>query len=712
MGVVCGITDGLIFGGGLGLLALIFVGISSGKAAGRSSGYDAAISINIFVKVTVAIFLSLSGGILMGIAPTSNFDIALSLVVGFTIGISSAIATRLLAFSVKGSSQMTVTGAILSIFLLITLGMAGLVVIIMIGAGITSRNFTTGFFGSIGYILGTFRIYYYPIHLAYVWRKALISSYPCHPVVWDDMCVIPFFGLNRTLLRLAEETNQGEMEIERLISGYPSQRSQALLAKTLVIARKAGFVSNLSKLDEILAPLPEGEKGYLRQNKDVRGQASKICHLQVRLDTINIPFFREQAAELLCKEIENFCHRIAGASDPSLREFQVTASKWLKIAENQLADIRKITSKEPTYQLFRAGDPVDRDQEAFVSRISIIGELEQQIMSGNGCPGLVLYGRRRTGKSTVLRNLNGFLPTDVTTISISMQSPEFFSTRKAFIRSLVGEIQKQLLNPRDGELNNVAKSAGSVRSLFNFLDRVNLRLGSDGKRLILAIDEYEIIDQKIGERIFPLDLLNTIRESIQMHRRITWIFAGSHEITELRNAAWTSYLVSARTIEVPSFSLAETRLLLTEPLKYSTLWPQESPKRPRFDASYWGENGIERIHAEAGGWPHLVQLIAETTVDLINNEEAGAVTPDLLERALGKAIVRGHNVLYELMNRESTLPGEWAYLAGFRQSDNQSAPADEKIALSLQRRMLVSEENGAWRLRVPLMARWLKVRGQ
>jgi hypothetical protein len=80
--------------------------------------------------------------------------------------------------------------------------------------------------------------------------------------------------------------------------------------------------------------------------------------------------------------------------------------------------------------------------------------------------------------------------------------------------------------------------------------------------------------------------------------------------------------VSARTIEVPLFSDQETRLLLTEPLQHSSLWLDNDPKRPRprFESGFWGQGGIESIHAEAGGWPHLVQLIAETIVDLLNKE--------------------------------------------------------------------------------------------
>jgi len=291
-----------------------------------------------------------------------------------------------------------------------------------------------------------------------------------------------------------------------------------------------------------------------------------------------------------------------------------------------------------------------------------------------------------------------------------MQNPDLFSSRKAFVRSLVGEVQKRFSNLNHNDLKGASTSAGSMRSLFNFLAKYDLWLGSVDKRLLLMVDEYEAIDKKIGEGVFPLDLLNTIRESIQTHRYITWIFAGSHEITELANAAWTSYLVSARTIEVPAFTLAETRLLLTEPLKHSTLWPSDSPERPRFDASFWGERGIERIHHEAGGWPHLVQLIAETIVDLINDEEAEGVRAEIMESALDKSITRGHNVLYELLRRESMLPGEWEYLLAFRKIETQPPPDDENIAASIRQRLLIEEDNGQWRLRVPLMARWLRLK--
>src|SRR5262245_54632730 len=119
-----------------------------------------------------------------------------------------------------------------------------------------------------------------------------------------------------------------------------------------------------------------------------------------------------------------FRDRIGGMREPIVTEFRAAAIDWLSVAERQLRDARTVVTKTATPQVFRAGDPVDRRQEAFVPRYGVIRELEGQLTLATGCPGLVLYGRRRTGKSTTLRNLEGFLPTTVHVETVSMQNPE------------------------------------------------------------------------------------------------------------------------------------------------------------------------------------------------------------------------------------------------------------------------------------------------
>jgi hypothetical protein len=335
-----------------------------------------------------------------------------------------------------------------------------------------------------------------------------------------------------------------------------------------------------------------------------------------------------------------------------------------------------------------------------VQRAAILGELERQVMLATGCPGLLLYGRRRMGKSTLLRNLHGMLPPRVQVVQISMQRARAFASLLDLIELIAREVA--VVVP------GVPEPPAHLKGLESFLNGTEKRLEILDQRLLLALDEYENLDRKIGEGVFTEDLLAVFRESIQTHRRIIWTFAGSHEIDELVHAPWTSYLVSARTLEVTPFEPTETRLLLTEPLRHSSLWSAIEDERPRFEPGFWGAGGIQRIHAAADGWPHLVQLVAENVVDLVNDSGATIVDEALLERAMDRAVDRGRNVFIELVAKESGLQGEWDYLTAFRNAEDLPPPADEAVGRSLRRRRLVVEEGGRFRLRVPLISRWLR----
>lgn len=704
-GISSGIAIGITYGSAVTPANGIVIGTAYGIAGGISGGGALRIIGGVTERISNAIALGIAGSIAGAIAGWGAFGIG----GGIAFGVASGGGYGLI-----GGITSLLTGALengtrIRISVILAAGMGGGILGGVIGGIALGIYFGIGFGVACTMAVLVFgsRIYYYPIHLLFLWPSVRGDWYSYHPVAWDDMCAVPFSGLDWLLVAYAEYSPVGAwQEIARIISSYPSQRMAALRAQVVLLARQTHAVNDLIQVENILAQLPEGEKGFLSETRRLREMVKEITNLQTRLDTMDRPIFREPLAQVLCKEIENFQQRVGGFHEPLASEFRVAATFWHKIAELQFQEAKAIVAKEPSPQVFRAGDPVDRNKEAFVPRASVVGDLEKQIMLSTGCPGIILYGRRRMGKSTIMRNLSGFLPSAVVPVVISMQNPHAFISIEAFVGHLATNIQHELRNKPDS-CNGII----DLRDLFSFLSSCNTQLEKDGRRLLLALDEYENIDVKIGERIFPKDLLSTMRESIQSHRHITWIFAGSREITELKHAAWTSYLVSVRTIDVPAFSLRETRLLLTEPLKYSSLWPKDAPERPRFAPEFWSNGGIERIHKEAGGWPHLVQLIAETVVDLINEEDSSMVNAALLERALDIAIVRGHNVFYELMRRESSLAGEWDYLSRFRHYTTQSLPNDEAIYLSLRRRVLVEEENGEFRLRVPLMARWLRQRG-
>jgi hypothetical protein len=470
------------------------------------------------------------------------------------------------------------------------------------------------------------------------------------------------------------------------------------------LARIAARERDLEQLDEHVERLPDGTTNVLKDVPKLRTMVQEIAQLQRRLKAAQRPVFQEPMADQLVTKIENFWHRVAGLNEPLASEYRAAALEWQSRAAEQLEEIRNRLAHAPKAQVFRAGDPVDRSNEAFVPRMSAIDLLVRQIMLAQGCPGILLYGRRRMGKSTLLLNLSGFLPPSVRVAIVSMQNPHAFSSQESLVRLLLQSAWAAL-----GQEMPFTPPK-TLSEMFTALDITNKHLREDGQRLLLACDEFEMIDQKIGETVFSIDLMHALRESIQTHRRIVWAFVGSHSLGELVHADWASYFVSLRTVQVTQFTPVETRLLLTEPLKYSPLWKERPAATPRF-TSFWGQDGIKRIHVETGGWPHLVQLAAETCVDLANDKGADIIDAPLLEYAFDEAVRRGDSVLRQLIEGESSLAGEEAYLLGFRDREVQPEPSDPLVRRGLRHRHLVVDEDGRWRLRAPLMRRWMIANG-
>jgi hypothetical protein len=707
-GIAFGITFGIAGGIAIGLIVGFFGGITFGII----SGIVFEIAVGIYGEITVGIALGMTGGIAVGMAVGNIFGISYGTIGGIAGGVIMGNIYGITVKTIGGIAFGIASGFAFGIAIGIAIGttvkISTSIAIGIVGGIIVGVAFgiTAGISFGVAFGIVALRAFYHIIHPLFIWPKLRGSWYPYHPVAWDDLCALPFPGLDRLLVAYVEQDPAArQQEIERLIDNYPSQRMAALRASAQSITREAAKEQQLSRLDLIIARLPAGDEGFLAWTPQVRDLVGGIAQLQRRLDTQERPFLRETTAAWLCEKIKNFQGQVSGFPAPLGEEFRQAARQWLALAKKQYSDTEADLAREPTPQVFRAGYPVDRHLEAFVPRDGVLRELERQITLSTGCPGLILYARRRMGKSTLLKNLDGFLPKSMHVVTVSMQPARAFTLLESLLDLIMQAVRNVWPEPERPVIKPV-----HLTSFFNFLNDCNQRLATKGERLLLALDEYEILDPKLGEGVFTENLLATLRESIQSHRQIIWVFAGSHALAELTHAPWSSYLVSARTLIVPPFTEAETRLLLTEPLKYSPLWDKDDPKRPRFDPAFWGKGGIERIHTEAGGWPHFVQLLAEIAVNLCNDSGQDHADAALLEKAMNKAVEVDDALLQQLLLPENASPEEWEYLSGFRSRDTQPPPEDEAVHQALRWRLLVVPTNGEWCLRVPLMQRWLRER--
>ena len=134
------------------------------------------------------------------------------------------------------------------------------------------------------------------------------------------------------------------------------------------------------------------------------------------------------------------------------------------------------------------------------------------------------------------------------------------------------------------------------------------------------------------------------------------------------------------------------------------------------ETNFWPTALIERIQHETQGWPALVQGVAKQVIALCNRAKVLRPSEEILDGALDEVLRSMDATLLQLLlgseSLQNTEKSAGLYLRGFRTTDELPLPADDATRRLLERHELMTPpHNGQWKLRVPLMLRWLRKRG-
>jgi hypothetical protein len=536
------------------------------------------------------------------------------------------------------------------------------------------------------------RAYYLPFHFAFLWPRAQGTYYRYHPAKWDFLCSVPFTGLDRLLVDYARKhPAEAEAEIERLRLTL-SQHQAAVRAKVRILVAEATECTNLKELKRIALALPNDYSDLQAMKMFVNSVAMN----QFEIDQTFRSTDKYAAAEKLYRELKEFT--VSGVPQFIRNELIAAIDKWSVLAQKQVESLKR---EDPIPEGYNYGGAVDHKINPFVFRKEITDDLVRQVQNPHGCSGILLYGRRRLGKSTVIKNLEGFIPKDVRCINITMldaRATASLGSLLSWIMSEIGTVVEGVTRPSQDL---------SLREFQSAIATVNQLLSGRGERLIISVDEFEILNDKFLEGQFSPDILGVIREGSRSFREVVWMFVGSNLMSELSHPAWNQNLLELHTTRVTPFDLSETRKLLCEP--FASRVPGAQGGWLKVEPDRWGgEAGIERIHSESGGWPSIIQLIAGVVAHLLKKEGQDRANLPILERALQKAVVEGHNLFEEVIYRGSKLDGEWEYLREFARQEEVAPLPKHAVIDSLWRRELIERGTHGFRLKVPIIGRWLR----
>jgi len=317
----------------------------------------------------------------------------------------------------------------------------------------------------------------------------------------------------------------------------------------------------------------------------------------------------------------------------------------------------------------------------------------------------MLYGQRRTGKTSLLLQLPRRLGPDIVPIFVDMQGAANVEGPAGPLYNLARAIMEEARRGRRLELPPITLQELAAEPFIVFgqwLDRVEEAL--DDRLVLLSLDEFEKIEECI-ERI-GTGFLDFLRHLIQHRPRFVLLLSGTHTLEEM-GQRWSTYFINVQPLKVSYLKEDEARSLITNPID-------------DFPLNY-EPAAVEHIIAATRCQPFLVQLTCQELVNHLNSQRRRNASVADVEAALEEASVRGEFHFAEIWNTADAVERQ-VLSAVSRWEDRPPTlgqlrrrirleEADLKSALvRLCRRDLLELQDEGYRFQVELVRRWWRRR--
>lgn len=274
------------------------------------------------------------------------------------------------------------------------------------------------------------------------------------------------------------------------------------------------------------------------------------------------------------------------------------ATNWQKSLLEITGKIGNISITEPVINPYIIGDPVQG--KLFVGREDIMRELKELWVVNNRLQSVVIYGHRRMGKTSILLNVGNIIGAKVYLAYINL-------LLVGNSNQGVGEVLIKISDAISLEVNLPSPADEDFLKLpyitfERYLKQVVANL--DGG-LIIALDEFEKIEELIEAKKIDPDFMGFLRGLVQMSPKIAFALAGLHTLEEMTEDYFHPFFSSIIPIRVGFLSPGATRQILANP-------------DDDFLLDYKPE-AMDTIYQLTHGQPYLVQLIGFLLVRRYND---------------------------------------------------------------------------------------------
>jgi hypothetical protein len=295
------------------------------------------------------------------------------------------------------------------------------------------------------------------------------------------------------------------------------------------------------------------------------------------------------------------------------------------------ADEIQLLAVEGAFQFipnpYVVGTPLQTGSPLFFGREDVIAFVQENLAALHR-NNLVLIGQRRTGKTSLLKQLPARLGDNYLAVYLDGQSLGLDPGLPNFFLALATEITFALedrgfiITPP--ELSSFADSPAAVFE-HNFLEQVREVIGE--RHLLLMLDEFEELETAVQRGDLESSIFGFLRHLIQHSTDLSVIFCGTHRLEELAADYWNVLFNISLYRHIAFLDKAEALRLIQEPVAHYGM---------RYD-----DLALDKIWRVTAGHPYFLQLLCHSQVNRHNRVQRSYVTVADVNAALDEILASG-----------------------------------------------------------------------
>ncbi|MBF2064280.1 MAG: ATP-binding protein [Calothrix sp. C42_A2020_038] len=328
------------------------------------------------------------------------------------------------------------------------------------------------------------------------------------------------------------------------------------------------------------------------------------------------------------------------------KTFGSIAQNWLDIIEKAQPTYREASLYSAEIrQVYIPGSALDpaTAKERFKGRDYLFRQIEK-LADENPPPVLLLYGRRRTGKTSALKYLPNRVAANLVPLLVDVQGAAIATTLSGLAEQIARQIMeatqrlpRRLDFPDPDAIFRV--STDPFVALYNWFGEIEQTFPD--KKFLLCLDEFPRLGEFV-ELTGSKAPLNFLRSMIQHRQQWILLFSSSHLRWELP-PYWSDYLINTISLQLDYLQESEARELIIHPVD-------------DFPDNIYESAAVDRIIYYTRCQPYLVQLVCHEIIELLNHyirkenrlPKTTTATVEDVETIIPKVLERGDQYFREL----------------------------------------------------------------